>query len=220
MINILLAENDKNLRMLMYDCLKKQGYNITEVSDIEELRNNLYENLYHLVILDVNMLDLRVNEIVLYVHLKCNMSVILLTVQDVDLINIERYQQYIEDYITKPFSMKFLLYRIDAILSKIGKIHKNEIEIGQVRVIYNEHSVYIGDNKCKLTLKEYDLICCLIENQGKVLTRDQLLRMVWGMDYKGNRRTVDTHIKRLRQKISYAQKHIKTVRKCGYVLEI
>ncbi len=220
MINILLAENDKNLSMLIHSCLKQEGYNITEVSDVKELKNSLYVNSYHLLILDVDMVDISINEIVLYVRLKRNISMILLATKDNDYRKIEMYKKYIAEYITKPFSMQFLLCRINAVLTKSGKIHKNEIEIGKIRVIYNEHSVYIDDNKCKLTLKEYDLICCLIENQGKILSRDQLLKMVWGIDYTGNSRTVDTHIKRLRQKISYAQKHIKTVRKCGYVLEI
>lgn len=220
MINILLAEKDKNLSMLMCSCLKQEGYNVTEVSDIKELKNRLYLSEYHLLILDVDMLDMSINEIVLYVQLKRNISLILLTAADNDCRKIEMCKEHMAESITKPFSMRFLLCRINVILTKLGKIHKNEIEIGKLRVIYKEHSVYIGNNKCELTLKEYDLFCCLIENQGKVLSRDELLKMVWGINYTGNSRTVDTHIKRLRQKISYAQKHIKTVRKCGYVLEI
>ncbi len=220
MINILLAENNQKLRMLMHSCLKKEGYNITEVSDVKELKNSLYVNSYHLLILDIDMMDMSINEIVLYTRLKRNISMILLATKGNDYRKIEMYKKYIPEYITKPFSMKFLLCRINEVLNKIGKINKNEIEIGKIRVICKEHSVYIDDNKCKLTLKEYDLICCLIENQGKILSRDQILKMVWGIDYTGNVRTVDTHIKRLRQKISYAQKYIKTVRKCGYVLEI
>lgn len=192
MINILLAENNRNLRMLMCSYLRQEGYNITEISDIQELKNVLYKNSYHLLILDVDMLDVNT---ILYVRLKFNKSVILLNEKATSYSKVEICKKYIDARIIKPFSMQVLLYRVDELLKKFENINKNEIEIGKIRVIYKEQSVYVGDNKLKLTLKEYNLICCLIENQGKVLSREQLLKMAWGVDYKCNNRTVDTHIK-------------------------
>ena len=120
MINILLAENNQKLRMLMHSCLKREGYNVTEVSDVKELKNSLYVNSYHLLILDVDMVDMSINEIALYVRLKRNISMILLDTKDNDYRK-EMYKKHIAEYIIKPFSTEFLLCRINEMKLKLEK---------------------------------------------------------------------------------------------------
>ena len=125
-----------------------------------------------------------------------------------------------DDYMTKPFGMMELIARVKALLRRTKEPGKNDnvntLNIGCLSVIPSKYSVKVGGEKVVLTLKEFDLLCLLLQNKGTVFTRDKLLNKIWGYDFDGESRTVDVHVRTLRQKLGEAGKYIETVRGIGY----
>ena len=148
-----------------------------------------------------------------------DVPIIMLTARNTEYDELTGFKYGVDEYITKPFSTQILLSRIKALLKRSGVIHKDELCIGNVRIVYREHNVYDGNKRILLTPREYDLICYFIENKEQVLSREQILESVWGIDYDGDMRTVDTHVKCLRYKIPSLKRKLRTIRKSGYILE-
>ena len=152
--------------------------------------------------------------------------VIMLTAKNMENDKIEGLEQGADDYITKPFSVKELLARISSVLRRYNikqvAIDENTLELGNIKLDLCKHEVYKSNEKIDLTLKEFELLKLLIENKGKVLSRNDLLDKVWGYEYYGETRTVDVHIRYLRKKIeddSSSEKYIQTVRGVGYKID-
>ncbi len=152
--------------------------------------------------------------------------VIMLTAKNMENDKIEGLEQGADDYITKPFSVKELLARISSVLRRYNikqvPVEDNTLELGNIKLDLCKHEVYKGNEKIDLTLKEFELLKLLIENKGKVLSRNHLLDKVWGYEYYGETRTVDVHIRYLRKKIegdSSSEKYIQTVRGVGYKID-
>ena len=152
--------------------------------------------------------------------------VIMLTAKNMENDKIEGLEQGADDYITKPFSLKELLARISSVLRRYNiqeiPIHENILELGNIKLDLSKYEVYKNGEKIELTLKEFELLKLLIENRGKVLSRNNLLDKVWGYEYYGETRTVDVHIRYLRKKIegdSSSEKYIQTVRGVGYKID-
>ena len=121
-----------------------------------------------------------------------------------------------DDYVAKPFSMMELLARVKALLRRVEKDENTGLTIGDLFVDKTRHEVLVKGEQVTLTLKEFELLCLLVENKGKVLTRDQLLNSIWGYEFDGENRTVDVHIRTLRQKLGSCGEYIETVRGVGY----
>ena len=139
-----------------------------------------------------------------------------LRADDADLIILDTGA---DDYMTKPFGMMELIARVKALLRRTKEPEKddgNTLNIGCLSVIPSKYSVKVGGEKVVLTLKEFDLLCLLLQNKGTVFTRDKLLNKIWGYDFDGESRTVDVHVRTLRQKLGEAGKYIETVRGIGY----
>ena len=151
--------------------------------------------------------------------------VIMITAKNMEMDKIEGLEVGADDYITKPFSVKELLARITSILRRynISEIQTNNVlKTGNLSIDLSKYEVYIGDEKIELTLKEFELLRLLVENKGKVLSRNVLLDKVWGYEYYGESRTVDVHIRYLRKKLegnSSSEKYIKTIRGVGYKID-
>ena len=153
-------------------------------------------------------------------------QVIMLTAKNMENDKIEGLEQGADDYITKPFSVKELLARISSVLRRYNiqemPMEENILELGNIKLDLCKHEVYKKGEKIDLTLKEFELLKLLIENKGKVLSRNHLLDKVWGYEYYGETRTVDVHIRYLRKKIeddSNSEKYIQTVRGVGYKID-
>lgn len=121
-----------------------------------------------------------------------------------------------DDYVTKPFGMMELVSRVKAVLRRSKKESKDELQVGDLRIYPNKHKVKVKDQSVTLTNKEFKLLCLLVESKGNVLNRDQLLTNIWGYDFDGETRTVDVHIRSLRQKLGECGSLIETVRGIGY----
>ena len=144
------------------------------------------------------------------------MPIILLTAKSSEYDKVMGLENGADDYVAKPFSMMELLARVKALLRRVEKDEKTGVTIGDLFVDKTRHEVLVKGEQVTLTLKEFELLCLLMENKGKVLTRDQLLNSIWGYEFDGENRTVDVHIRTLRQKLGACGEYIETVRGVGY----
>ena len=220
MINILVAEDEERLRRLICSYLKQEGYDPVGVADGEQALERFYDGRFDLIILDVMMPEKDGIEVCSEIRKNSNVPIILLTARNTEFDELNGFRVGADEYITKPFSPRILLSRIAAILKRAGILHNSEITAGNIRIAYREHAVYDSKQRINLTPREYDLIFYFVENRNQVLSREQILSAVWEDDYNGDIRTVDTHVKCLRFKMPSAHEYLKTVRKCGYRLEI
>lgn len=219
MSRILLAEDDGLLRNITATFLTKNGLVVDVTDNGNEACHMVEKNYYDCIVLDIMMPGKDGRTVCKFVRSRYDVPVIFLTALGDEADIVEGYEIGADEYITKPFSTKILLLKINALISrynglmvKNGRISIDEIEIEPAR-----RRVTIQGKEVTLAPKEYDLLICFIENKGIVLTRNQLLDSVWGEDYDGYDRAVDTHIKKLRAALGDANYHIETVIKSGYI---
>lgn len=217
---IYCVEDEKNIRELVLYALIASGFEAVGVEDGIQLQRELLRKKPDLILLDIMLPG--ENGLEILKALKDNpktkdIPVIMVTAKGSEYDKVIGLDKGADDYIAKPFGMMELVARIRAVLRRTGKPQRQE-EIGyrNLRVLPASHQVYADDAEISLTLKEYELLKYLLENRGTVLTRDQLLNYVWGYDFDGETRTVDVHIRTLRQKLGKAGEWIRTIRGVGY----
>ncbi len=220
---ILLIEDDKDIINLVKHYLEKEGYRTFEAADGVKGLDILKKEKVDLAILDIMLPEL--NGIDVLKRIKgdaktANIPVIMLTAKGEETDKIVGLELGADDYITKPFSPKELVARIKALLRRMEKpVEKTDtLKYGELIMDISRHEVKVKGKEIELTAKEFGLLEELLRNKGRVLTRDTLLNNVWGYDYFGNTRTVDVHIRRLREKIPLLEKSIITVKQLGYKL--
>ena len=223
---ILYAEDEERMRRLVRDFLSREGFSLIEVSNGEEaLEAFKADDEIALVILDVMMpkrdgwetcKELR--------KLDHNVPIMMLTAKGEEYDELYGFGIGVDDYIHKPFSTLLLIARIKALLNRSMKkqaINQQEVwEKGGIRVEFFSNKVFIKGEMTELSPKEFAMLECFIENEGRVLTREYLLNRVWGFDYFGDTRTVDTHMNRLRMKLGAMENCIQTIRGKGYRFEV
>lgn len=220
---ILIIEDEQRMRSLLSDYLKKEGYISIEASNGLEGVKTFTSNSVDLVILDIMMPYMDGWEVCKNIRKTSNVPIILLTAKSEDDDKLLGYELGADDYVTKPFSPKVLVAKVKALLKRIEMQNQTSNEVINIEgLLIDEpsHEVKINDNNIVLTPKEYDLLLYLVKNKGIALTRDQILDNVWGMDYYGDTRTVDTNIKRLREKLGEKSDLITTIRGSGYKFEV
>lgn len=217
---ILLAEDEDNIRKLVANYLVKEGFKVAEASDGEEAMQK-FDNEYDLslIILDVMMPKVDGYQVASYIRKTSDVPILMLTARDTETDEIIGFNSGADEYISKPFSPRILVTRVKNLLKRTSQNSMQNIELGGISIKYRERLVLIDGEKAVLTPKEFDLLYYLIQNKNIVLTRSQILSTVWGWDYFGDDRTVDTHIKCLRSKIGRWGKNIVTARKIGYKFE-
>lgn len=220
---ILLIEDDKDIINLVKHYLEKEGYRTFEATDGVKGLDILKKEKVDLAILDIMLPEL--NGIDVLKRIKgdaktANIPVIMLTAKGEETDKIVGLELGADDYITKPFSPKELVARVKALLRRVEKpVEKTDtLKYGELIMDISRHEVKVKEKEIELTAKEFGLLEELLRNKGRVLTRDTLLNNVWGYDYFGNTRTVDVHIRRLREKIPLLEKSIITVKQLGYKL--
>lgn len=218
---VLLVEDEDNIRKLVSSYLVKEGFNVIEASDGEEaIKKFDSEYDFSLIILDVMMPKLDGYQVAAYIRKESDVPILMLTARDAEIDEINGFNSGADEYIAKPFSPKILVARVKNLLKRTSQNSMQDFEMDGISIKYRERLVLIDGEKAMLTPKEFDLLYYLIQNKNIVLTRSQILSTVWGWDYFGDDRTVDTHIKCLRSKIGRYDKNIVTVRKIGYKFEI
>lgn len=218
---ILVVEDEEKLRNLIISYLSDK-YNIFEAQDGEEALQIFKEEHIDLVISDVMMPNMDGWELLKHIRSTSAVPYILLTAVDDEVSQIKGYDLAVDDYITKPFSLNILTKKVDAIFRRdsIAFEQQGVIEADRIKVDTIGKSVYIDGKETHLMPKEYDLLLFFLENQNEALNRDYILNAIWGLDYDGDERVVDTHIKKLRKKIGPASYYIKTVFGTGYKFQL
>lgn len=218
---ILIAEDEIRIRILLRDYLIRENYNVIEAKDGEEAVNLFSSNNVTLAILDVMMPKMDGFEVAEFIRSKTSTPIIMLTAKSEEEDKLHGYDLGIDDYVTKPFSPKVLIAKIKALLKRtVTEKDSALIDLNGLTVNKLSHEVKVYDEVINLSPKEFELLLYLIDNKGIALTRDKILDNVWGMDYFGDIRTVDTNIKRLREKLKDKANYIATVRGSGYKLEV
>lgn len=193
-----------------------EGYKVLLAVDGEEALQKFYENPdLSLIILDIMMPRMSGIEVLEEIRERCHIPVIMLTAKSAETDELEGFQCGADEYISKPFSPRILVARVNALLRRSYPMQK-ETKIGVLHVKPSSMEVYVNDRRIVLSRTEFNLLSCFVANSGITLTRDQLLDSVWGYDYQGTDRTVDTHINRLRSKLQEASEYIETIRGYGY----
>ncbi len=217
---ILVAEDENKIRDLLTLYLKKEGFEVYEAKDGKEALEIFEMETIDGLILDVMMPEYDGWSVLKRIRKTSNLPVLMLTAREEEEDKLFGFELGVDDYVTKPFSVKEVVARIKALLKRGKDISKDQkMEYRELTVNLLEHEVRIGKEKLTLTPKEFDLLQLFLENKNQALTRDQILERVWGFDYYGDLRTVDTHVKRLRRKLGALGESIVTVRGIGYRLE-
>ncbi|MDF2698826.1 MAG: srrA [Haloplasmataceae bacterium] len=217
--SILVAEDDKRIRRLLCDYLVNEDYHVVEAINGQDAIDKFYsvQNL-DLIILDIMMPILTGIEVCKEIRKNSEVPIIFLTALNSVNNELEGFGVGADDYITKPFEYNVLMARINSIFKRINK--KRNYLVNNIEINIDEHYVKINDTDVNLTPKEYELLLYLVNNKNIALSREQILNNVWGFDFFGDERTVDTHIKQLRAKLGSEGDYIKTIRSYGYKLEV
>jgi two-component system, OmpR family, response regulator ResD len=217
---ILVAEDDKHIRKLISDYLRSENYEVIEAIDGKDALDKFYDhhNTIDLLILDIMMPYKKGYEVCQIIRKDYNTPVIFLTALSDTEHEIKGFDVGADDYITKPFEYQVFVSRVKSILKRVNK--QKKYSINNIEINIDAHQVKIGQEDITLTPKEFELLIYLVNNKNIALSREQILDSVWGYDFYGDIRTVDTHIKQLRAKLKYEGESIKTVRGYGYKLEV
>lgn len=224
MATIFIVEDDTNIREIERYALKNSGYEVEEFECGAELFVRLKKQIPSLIMLDI-MLP---NEDGLDILAKlredkatAEIPIIMVTAKSSELDKVKGLDLGADDYITKPFGIMELISRVKALLRRTQATSHEESQLrhGDILLDNDKHAVFLGDIPCELTYKEFELLKYLMVNKGIVLSRDKIMDQVWGFEYEGESRTVDMHIKTLRQKLGASGSCIKTVRNVGYMVE-
>ena len=223
MQTIYIVEDDVNIREIERYALKNSGYEVDEFESGADFFKRMEQRMPNLVILDIMLPGEDGMDILAKLRADKRTSklpVIMVTAKTTELDKVKGLDSGADDYITKPFGVMELISRVKALLRRTTDVNTEaQMKYGDILVDNDKHAVFVCGNPCELTYKEYELLKYLITNKGIVLSRDKLMSQVWGFDFEGETRTVDAHIKTLRQKLGEAGSYIKTVRNVGYMVE-
>ncbi|WP_202710191.1 response regulator transcription factor [Sporosalibacterium faouarense] len=220
-INILVVEDEERLRRLVGDYLKVEGYSVIEAENGKIGLEIFNKEKIDLVILDIMLPEYDGWTVCREIRKVSDVPIIMLTARSEESDQLFGFELGADEYVTKPFSPKVLVARVKALLKRLNENISDDQNIYFNGLKINEaaHKVYIDEEHIDLSPKEYDILLYLVKNKGRALSRDQILDSVWGFDYYGDERTVDTHIKRLRIKLKEKSDYIQTVRGLGYRFE-
>lgn len=219
---ILIAEDEPRLRAVLCDYLRSRGDTPIEAADGQQALTLAREQIFDGVLLDIMMSHVDGRAVCRALRRESDVPIIFLTALSDEEDKLLGFELGADDYVTKPFSMRVLYAKLSALISRSrGSVLTGDcLSAGDVKLVLSSRRVYVEDREVSLTPKEYALLLCLMQNRNMVLSREQLLVRCWGYDYEGEARAVDTHIKRLREKLGSAAGMIKTVIKAGYRLEV
>ncbi len=223
MINncILIVDDEQRMRKLIRDFLTVKGYDILEAQDGEEALK-IYEknkNKINLILLDVMMPKLDGWSVLRQIRQESKVPIIMLTARGEEQDELFGFELGVDEYISKPFSPKILVARVQAILKRTNQDIQNKKEYGGIKIDKEGRTVSVDDKQIELSLREYELLTYLVDNENIALSRDKILSNVWNYDYYGDSRTIDSHIKKIRHKLGKKGKYIKTIRGVGYKFE-
>ena len=211
-MNVLIADDEKSMLKILSTYFEREGFNVITANNGDEALKKFHSNKIDLAILDWMMPEISGIEVCEYIKANSNIKVLILTAKSENDDEIEALNCGADEYIKKPFDIRVLLIRAKKLVNFNEEISSNDIKIN-----LELGKAYKNNKILKLTKIEYELLLTFVKNRGVILSRDRLIDLVWGMEYEGDYRTVDTHIRRLRTKIG--ENLIKTYRGIGYSME-
>ena len=221
-MKIIVIEDEPDIRRNLEYNLSREGFSVSAAASISEANSLLASTDYNLILLDLMLPD--GSGLDLCKSIKSNsdtesIPIIILTAKDDEVDKVVGFELGADDYVTKPFSVRELILRVKAVLKR-GSKKKEIVEVvrqfGDLKIDVDSHEVHVDDAKINLTALEFRLLRQLVDTRGRVQSRDQLLSDVWGYSAEVTTRTVDTHVKRLREKLGPMGKYVQTIRGVGY----
>ena len=220
---IYIVEDDKNISEIESYALKNSGYQVDSFENAKTFWSRCQERKPDLVLLDVMLPDSDGIEVLKKIRRNPDLKrvpVIMVTAKSSEIDKVKGLDNGADDYITKPFGIMELISRVKALLRRMNQDEEEkQLEFQNIVLDCEKRQVMLDGQLCELTYKEYELLKLFLQNAGIVMTRENIMEKVWGIDFEGESRTLDMHIKTLRQKLGDAGKHIKTVRNVGYRIE-
>ena len=219
---ILIVDDESRMRKLIKDFLTAKGYCILEAEDGEKALQVFEQNSekIDLILLDVMMPKLDGWSVLRQIRQTSQIPIIMLTARGEEQDELFGFELGVDEYISKPFSPKILVARVEAILKRTQGEQKEVKDYGGIEIDQEGRTVTVDGKVLELSLREYELLVYLVENENIALSRDKILNNVWNYDYYGDSRTIDSHIKKIRHKLGKRGKYIKTMRGVGYKFEI
>ena len=221
-LKILVVDDESRMRKLVKDFLAKKNFQVLEAGDGEEAMDIFYqEKDIALLILDVMMPKMDGWEVCREIRKNSKVPIIMLTARSDERDELLGFELGVDEYISKPFSPKILVARVEAILRRTGQSNPDEIlSAGGIVIDKAAHQATVDGKPMDLSFKEFELLTYFLENEGIALSREKILNSVWNYDYFGDARTIDTHVKKLRSKMGDKGEYIKTVWGMGYKFEV
>ncbi len=220
-IQILVVDDESRMRKLVKDFLQREGYSVLEAGDGMEAMDIFYDQKIDLVILDVMMPKMDGWQTCREIRRDSTVPIIMLTARSEERDELQGFELGVDEYISKPFSPKILVARVGALLKRIyGTDAEEKMEAGGIELDKAAHQVWVDGKSIDLSYKEFELLTYFLENQGIALSREKILNNVWNYDYFGDARTIDTHVKKLRNKLGDKGNYIKTIWGMGYKFEV
>ena len=221
-IKILVVDDESRMRKLVKDFLEREGFEVLEAGDGMEAMEIFYEEKeIALIILDVMMPKMDGWQVCREVRQSSKVPIIMLTARSEERDELQGFELGIDEYISKPFSPKILVARVEAVLRRTHGIDASSVmNAGGIEIDKSAHMVKIDGKEIDLSFKEFELLTYFVENQGIALSREKILNNVWNYDYFGDARTIDTHVKKLRNKLGDKGNYIKTIWGMGYKFEV
>ncbi|OKP66532.1 DNA-binding response regulator [Paenibacillus helianthi] len=222
MKKIIVADDDMNIRTLLRHVLTREGYQVLEAADGREAMGLMKKSTVDLAVVDVMMPYMDGLELCEYIRETYDIPVILLTARQQLSDKEQGYLRGTDDYVTKPFEPEELLFRIKALFRRYSVAASDKIRLNSLVIDRKNYEISDGNDVLLLPVKEFELLAQLAQYPGRLFSRSELIELVWGADYEGDERTVDVHIKRLRDRFSGYKNDftIRTVRGIGYKVEM
>ena len=219
-LKVLVVDDESRMRKLVKDFLVKSGFEVVEAEDGEQAVDVFYADKdISLIILDVMMPKMNGYDVCRTIRKDSKVPIIMLTAKSEEQDELAGFNLGVDEYISKPFSPKILVARVEAILRRTNAIGNDKLEYEGIEVDKTAHYVRIDGEEVELSYKEFELLTYFIENKGIALSREKILNNVWNYDYFGDARTIDTHVKKLLSKMGEKGDYIKTVWGLGYKFE-
>lgn len=221
-ITILIVDDESRMRKLIKDFLTQKGYSTLEAADGEEALKVFEENQNHikLILLDVMMPKLDGWSVLRQIRQNSKVPIIMLTARGEEQDELFGFELGVDEYISKPFSPKILVARVEAVLKRTIGDKKEVKDYGGITIDPEGRTVKVDGKQVDMSLREYELLKYLVDNENIALSRDKILNNVWNYDYYGDSRTIDSHIKKIRHKLGKKGKYIETMRGVGYKFEV
>ena len=221
-LKILVVDDESRMRKLVRDFLTKKNFQVLEAGNGEEAMDIFYnEKDIALIILDVMMPKMDGWEVCREIRHNSKVPIIMLTARSDERDELLGFDLGVDEYISKPFSPKILVARVEAILRRTGQANPEDVlSAGGIVIDKAAHLATVDGKQMELSFKEFELLTYFLENEGIALSREKILNSVWNYDYFGDARTIDTHVKKLRSKMGDKGEYIKTVWGMGYKFEV